>query len=142
MSVHVVRQQQWQSLPHHLWDLIVIGGGITGVGVAREATRRAARMLGASWWQRTWRVTLPMLVPGIAVAAALSFVAILLFGKRMPRHGSELGIVAVGTSFVLACATAYQWIRRVEDATGSTAFGALGKSIGFKNFFIRAERLD
>jgi len=39
------------------------------------ALDRAARVLGASWWQRTWRVTLPMLAPGIAVAAALSFVA-------------------------------------------------------------------
>lgn len=39
------------------------------------ALDRAARTLGASWWQRTWRVTLPMLIPGIAVATALSFVA-------------------------------------------------------------------
>jgi putative spermidine/putrescine transport system permease protein len=39
------------------------------------ALDRAARVLGASWWQRTWRVTLPMLAPGIAVAAAISFVA-------------------------------------------------------------------
>jgi len=39
------------------------------------ALDKAARVLGASWWQRTWRVTLPMMAPGIAVAAALSFVA-------------------------------------------------------------------
>lgn len=39
------------------------------------ALDRAARILGAGWWQRTWRVTLPMLAPGIAVAAALSLVA-------------------------------------------------------------------
>src|SRR6266545_1259814 len=39
------------------------------------ALDRAARVLGASWWQRTWRVTLPMMAPGIAVATALSLVA-------------------------------------------------------------------
>ena len=38
------------------------------------ALDKAARVLGASWWQRTRRVTLPMMAPGIAVAAALSFV--------------------------------------------------------------------
>ncbi len=36
---------------------------------------RAARTLGAGWWQRLSRVTLPLLAPGIAAAAALSFVA-------------------------------------------------------------------
>jgi putative spermidine/putrescine transport system permease protein len=36
---------------------------------------QAARTLGAGWRQRLWRVTLPLLAPGIAAAAALSFVA-------------------------------------------------------------------
>ena len=36
---------------------------------------QAARTLGAGWWQRLRRVTLPLLAPGIAAAAALSFVA-------------------------------------------------------------------
>lgn len=36
---------------------------------------QAARTLGAGWPQRLRRVTLPMLAPGIAAAAALSFVA-------------------------------------------------------------------
>lgn len=54
MSVHVVRQQQWQSLPHHLWDLIIIGGGITGVGVAREATRRGLKTLLIEQTDYSW----------------------------------------------------------------------------------------
>jgi NADH-quinone oxidoreductase subunit L len=33
---------------------------------------------------------------------AVSFVAILLFGKRMRREGSEIGVVAVAASFVLS----------------------------------------
>jgi putative spermidine/putrescine transport system permease protein len=36
---------------------------------------RAARMLGAGYWKRVRRITLPLMAPGIATAAALSFVA-------------------------------------------------------------------
>ncbi len=54
----------------------------------------------------------------IPLLPALSFVAILLFGTRLPRKGAELGVGAVGASFVLACVAAWQWIDRVEGATG------------------------
>ncbi len=53
----------------------------------------------------------------IPVIPAVSFCLILFFGKRMPRHGSEIGIVAVGASFVLSCVAVYQWIDRVDSAT-------------------------
>jgi NADH-quinone oxidoreductase subunit L len=66
----------------------------------------------------------------IPLIPALSFVVILLLGKRMPRHGSEVGVVAVGASFVLACGAAVRWIMRVQDAKGGSALGALGRSIG------------
>jgi len=36
---------------------------------------RAARVLGAGYWQRLRRITLPLMAPGLATAAALSFVA-------------------------------------------------------------------
>ena len=65
----------------------------------------------------------------IVVLPLLSFFVILLFGKRLPRHGSEVGIAAVGASFVLSCIAVVQWINRVEDATGAHALGALGKSV-------------
>jgi len=51
---------------------LLLLGYASGIDPALD---RAARTLGASWWQRTWRVTLPMMAPGVAVAAALSFVA-------------------------------------------------------------------
>jgi hypothetical protein len=54
----------------------------------------------------------------IPLLPALSFVAILLFGKRLPRKGAELGVGAVGASFVLASVAAVQWIDRVEGAEG------------------------
>jgi NADH-quinone oxidoreductase subunit L len=54
----------------------------------------------------------------IPLIPAVSFVVILFFGKRMPKGGSELGILAVGSSFALACGTAYQWIMHVRDLHG------------------------
>jgi NADH-quinone oxidoreductase subunit L len=52
----------------------------------------------------------------IPLLPALSFVAILFFGKRLPRKGSEIGIAAVGLAFVLAVLTAGQWIDQVNNA--------------------------
>ncbi len=70
----------------------------------------------------------------VPLIPAVSFVVILLFGKRMPRQGSEVGIVAVGASFVLSCGALLQWVRRVQDAEHShgvaAALGAFGKSVG------------
>jgi NADH-quinone oxidoreductase subunit L len=43
---------------------------------------------------------------------AASFIAILFLGKRLPRQGSEVGIAAVGASFLWSCAAAVQWIAR------------------------------
>lgn len=38
--VHLIkRQQAWDSLAVKQWDVLVVGGGITGAGVAREAAR-------------------------------------------------------------------------------------------------------
>ncbi len=68
------------------------------------------------------------IIPAIPV---VSFLAILFFGKRMPRGGSEIGIVAVGSTFVLSCITAVQWFVRVEDASGGAAAAvrAFGKGL-------------
>jgi len=66
----------------------------------------------------------------IPLLPALSFAGILLLGKRLPRKGAELGIGAVGASFVLACVAAWQWIDRVEGATGKTeGLRAFGKGL-------------
>jgi len=68
----------------------------------------------------------------IVAVPVLSFFLILFFGKKMPKHGSEIGITAVGASFVMSCVAAVQWIQRVEDATGKGAGEALkafGKGI-------------
>ncbi len=51
----------------------------------------------------------------IPLVPAASFFLILLFGKRLPRKGSELGIAAVAIAFVLALVVNVQWFDRVEN---------------------------
>jgi NADH-quinone oxidoreductase subunit L len=68
----------------------------------------------------------------VPLIPAVSFVLILLFGKRFPRKGSEIGIFMVGASFVLSCGALVQWIKHADDSEGGSggAIGALGRSIG------------
>jgi NADH-quinone oxidoreductase subunit L len=68
------------------------------------------------------------LVPTIP---AVSFVLILLFGKKFPKKGSDIGIVMIGATFLFSCAALFKWIQRAEDGTGEhSAIRALGKSVG------------
>src|SRR3989440_1727153 len=46
----------------------------------------------------------------IPLLPALSFLVILFFGKKLPRGGSESGILAVGLSFVVSVFVAIDWI--------------------------------
>ena len=67
----------------------------------------------------------------IPLIPAVSFWLIILFGKRLPFKGSEIGVTAVGASFVLALCTAFQWIQRVEDAKGAEEglLAAFGRTV-------------
>ena len=58
----------------------------------------AAGILGYAW-----------LIPLIP---AISFVIILFFGKKLPKKGSEVGILALLASFALAAVMALDWIGR------------------------------
>jgi hypothetical protein len=47
------RASTWRAPRGETWDLLVIGGGITGAAAARDA---AGRGCGWRWWTRaTWR---------------------------------------------------------------------------------------
>ncbi len=72
----------------------------------------------------------------IPVVPAVGFFLIILFGKKMPMKGSEIGIASMLASLVMAGGTAYQWIQRVDEGAGGEAesttarvIGALGRSI-------------
>ncbi len=45
MTIKETRQQILQRIDRENWDIIVIGGGITGAGILREATRRNLKAL-------------------------------------------------------------------------------------------------
>lgn len=76
---------------------------------ATLALQEAAESFTPSGWflENAWLI--PLL-------PAVSFVAILFFGKRLPRKGSEIGIGAVGLSWVLAVITGIQWISQRDSA--------------------------
>ena len=65
-------------------------------------------MIGAGWFlENAWLIPV---IPGIA------FALIILFGKRLPMQGSELGVASMAAATVLAVGTAVQWIQRSDDA--------------------------
>ena len=65
-----------------------------------------------------WFLRNAWLIPALPTA---SFVIILLLGKRFPYKGSEVGIAAVGVSFVLSILTAIAWITRSPTGPGTSA---------------------
>jgi NADH-quinone oxidoreductase subunit L len=50
----------------------------------------------------------------IPLIPAVSFLVILAIGKRLPGKGAEVGILAIGASFVLSVITAVQWLNLHE----------------------------
>ena len=79
-----------------------------GVGFGPVSVDSAGWFLDNAW-----------LVP---LLPALSFAGILLFGKRLPSKGAELGITAVAGSLLLTCGAVVNWIahRDSADAHGGT----------------------
>ena len=53
----------------------------------------------------------------IPVVPAIAFALIILIGKRLPMNGSELGVLSMLSSLVLAAGAGYQWIQRTNSAT-------------------------
>ncbi len=61
----------------------------------------------------------------IPLIPAVSFVLILAVGKRLPRGGSEIGVPAIFSSFVLSCCTGVAWIQHVNSGGGEGGEHAL-----------------
>ena len=47
----------------------------------------------------------------------VSFILILLFGKKLPKGGHEIGIVSILAVLGFAFMSAYQWINQTVEAT-------------------------
>ncbi len=54
MTVQLSRAQIWQQIAAEKWDVLVIGGGITGAGVAREAARQGLKTLVIEQQDYSW----------------------------------------------------------------------------------------
>ncbi len=54
----------------------------------------------------------------IPVIPGLAFFVIILFGKRLPMKGSEVGVLSMAASAVLSCGLVLQWIQRTDAAAG------------------------
>jgi NADH-quinone oxidoreductase subunit L len=70
----------------------------------------------------------------IPLIPSVGYAVILLFGKRFPMKGAEVGIGSLAASFVLAVGAVVQWVHRVNEVEGSGggalgALSALGRSI-------------
>ena len=76
-----------------------------------------------------WFLTHTWIMPALM---ALSFLAILAVGKRLPKKGSEIGVAAVGICFVLALLTAGSWWQHTNDTgeSGEHASGVLAVAPG------------
>ena len=63
----------------------------------------------------------------IALIPAIGFAIIIAFGKRLPMKGSEIGLLSMFASLVLATGAAIQWIQRTNSADegGESAFGVV-----------------
>ena len=84
------------------------------------AAETATHAADAGWFlENAW------LIPAIPCVA---FFVIILFGKRLPMKGSEVGVASMVASLVIAAGTTYQWIDRVSGAHGAEeGLGALGR---------------
>jgi NADH-quinone oxidoreductase subunit L len=75
---------------------------------AEETAEHAAEAAG-------WFLENAWLIPLIPF---LAFFVILLFGKKMPKGGSEVGIASMVAALVIAAGAAFQWIDRVNAGHG------------------------
>jgi len=79
-------------------------------------------MLGATL-SSGWFLENAWLIP---LVPAIGFVFIILFGKKMPQNGSEIGIVSIGISLAISIGATFQWIDRVNSASGGSDYASGG----------------
>jgi multiple sugar transport system permease protein len=94
--------------------MIILVAGLQGIP---KEFNEAAEVFGASWWQRLWSVTLPMLKPSIQVALLLRIIL------AFEVFSTVIAIAGEGTT-VLA-AEAYRWENTNQDENVAAAYATL-----------------
>jgi NADH-quinone oxidoreductase subunit L len=77
--------------------------------LAAEETAEHATEAAGWFLENAWLIPL---IPAIA------FFVILMFGKKMPRGGSEIGILSMLASFVISVGLVVQWVDLVNSSHG------------------------
>ena len=73
------------------------------------ASETAAEALKSGWFlEHAWV---------IPIIPAVAFALIIFFGKKLPMKGSELGVLSMLASLVIAAGAGFQWIDRVNSAS-------------------------
>jgi NADH-quinone oxidoreductase subunit L len=76
---------------------------------SEAAAETAAVALKSGWFlENAW------IIP---IIPAVAFALIIFFGKKLPMKGSELGVLSMVATLVLAGGAAFQWIDRVNSAS-------------------------
>ncbi len=65
----------------------------------------------------------------IPVIPAIAFAIIIMFGKKLPMKGSEVGLASMVASLVIAIGTTWQWVQRVDSVHSSEGEGALARGV-------------
>jgi NADH-quinone oxidoreductase subunit L len=95
------------------------------------AAEAEAVTLSSGWFlENAWLIPL---IPGVG------FAIIILFGRRLPMKGSEIGLASMAASLVLSIGAAVQWMQRTDSADHGNGEGAAGAVSGFaRSVFPRA----
>ncbi len=65
----------------------------------------------------------------IGLIPAVGFAVIILFGKKLPMQGSEIGLGTLGASLVIATGAGIQWMQRTNSAEGEEAAAGVLRGI-------------
>ena len=87
--------------------------------------------LPAGWFlENAWLIPV---IPGVA------FWLIILFGKRLPMKGAELGLASMAGALFFSVGAAVQWIQRTNAASGEEEAGPVGMAFGFARSLAASE---
>lgn len=97
---------------------LLIQSYLSGIDPSLE---RAAATLGANWWSRFWRITLPLLAPGLATTFCLTFVLAFSVFPSAILVGEPFG-----ETRVISIAAFHHAYERYDYAMGSTVAVIMG----------------
>jgi NADH-quinone oxidoreductase subunit L len=86
-----------------------------------------------------WFFTHVWIIPALMAA---SFLLILLFGKKLPKKGAEIGILFVGAAFVLSLITAGNWMTWRDDTPKGTGEAAALSEVDASCSSVAAEAVE